>query len=249
MSRKIYIFGDSHSDAIKRALAKNLNDEFDVAVFRYASVKNGTQIGDKTPDEVAAIVASMQADDMVVSAVGGNQHQVVSLVQHPVPFDLYTADRGIAPDRMDSVAVIPHAQMLDYLITGLRGKDSRKLTRLVEMAACPVYHLSPPPPKEDAEHILKRFETAFREAGIQERGVSDARVRLKVWQAQIEALRALANEWRFTLLPNPAGSVTEEGFLARPFYANDATHGNAKYGELVVEQLKQVCRTRAVEGA
>ena len=41
-------------------------------------------------------------------------------------------------------------------------------------------------------------------------------------------------------VPAPAAAFNEDGFLARKYYFDDATHANAAYGALVVEQIKMI---------
>ena len=36
----------------------------------------------------------------------------------------------------------------------------------------------------------------------------------------------------------PAAALDPEGFLARDYYANDATHANPPYGELVLREVE-----------
>jgi hypothetical protein len=38
----------------------------------------------------------------------------------------------------------------------------------------------------------------------------------------------------------PAEAVTEDGFLAENCYAKDATHGNRRYGEMVLKQILDI---------
>lgn len=94
MTKRIVIIGDSHTDAIKRAIKNKLFGDIknvDISAYRYLKEKNGTKIGDLSEDEVDAMVSELNPSDLLVSTIGGNQHQVVSLIQHPIKFDICTS--------------------------------------------------------------------------------------------------------------------------------------------------------------
>jgi hypothetical protein len=107
-------------------------------------------------------------------------------------------------------------------------------------ARCAVFHLAPPPPKQDVDHILSNPDSDFTKAGILENGVSPAPLRLKLWELQMRVLRKLCEEWDVGLVPPPGEAVDSSGFLKRDYYAKDATHANAAYGELVLRQLERL---------
>lgn len=238
----VFIIGDSHTHAIKHALkyckgviAERVRGE----AYRYARPKNGKVIGDLSEEQVLERVSALDPRDLVVSTMGGNQHQTLALVQHPTPFDLCMPGEDCEPGASGTV-VIPYAQMWDVLERGLRGRDGQRLRQLRNAARCPIVHLVPPPPKEDSAHILKRHETNFVEAGILEKGVSPAPLRLKMWRIQTAVLEALAREWDIALLPPPEETLTADGYLDPVYYADDATHANAAYGERVLKQIERL---------
>lgn len=246
--RRALVVGDSHTQAVKDALrnreTRGGDSAFAFEAYRYAKDKDGRTIGDLGSEELLALVASLAADDVVVSTIGGNQHQLIAAVQHPVAFDVFApGEPALASSGM--AVVIPSAQLNDHLESDLRAKDGLRLQKIREAAACRVCHAVPPPPKEDAGHMLRRHGPALAKAGILQHGVSPAPLRLKIWRMQVGVLRQLAKEWGITLLPPPEGAVCPKGFLAPACYADDATHANAAYGELMLRQLEQIVRQQA----
>jgi hypothetical protein len=243
--RPILVFGDSHTDALKRAHAERgapRNEH--IRVVRYSVVKKGGKdLGDVPVEATGSIVAEAAANTVIASVMGGNQHQVFGLVQHPEPFDFIEPESPSSWDKQRTL--IPYRSIWVTFEKGLRGKDGQRLTALREMAGRPIYHLAPPPPKESAEHILKKFETAFAEAGLATKGVTPGPIRLKIWRLQCAVLKYLCEQWDIRLLPPPDGTQTPEGFLKPEYYANDATHANASYGELVLQQLEMTAREAA----
>ena len=50
-------------------------------------------------------------------------------------------------------------------------------------------------------------------------------------------IAAICKEMGVELIKPPTDTVKKSGFLKEEYYANDATHANAKYGLLVLNQL------------
>lgn len=238
---RILVFGDSHTHSIKQALEnreRKNKPRFEVEAYQYSKLKNGRKVGDLSEEDVGRMVALLDANDLVVSTIGGNQHQVLSLVQHPVPFNLCLPGE-VTPNLQAVDSIIPYAQMRDYFEKSLR-KNGVRMRQIRARAKCAVLHLTPPPPKEDTAHILKRHESNFSKAGILERGISPAPLRLKMWLLQNNVLQSLTAEWGITLLPPPDATSCSKGYLAPVYYADDATHANAAYGEEVLQQLERI---------
>jgi hypothetical protein len=237
---RILVIGDSHTAALEQANKKRASSgNFDISVLRFSKIKNGKEIGDISVDAATSMVAESPPDDLITSTIGGNLHQVLGLVQHPVAFDFIEPGSPSSPDSQPCV-LIPYQAIWAVFESRLRRKDGQRITTLREAAARPIYHLLPPPPKESAAHILQRYEADFEKAGIAANGVTPAPIRLKLWRLQCAVLRSLCTEWDVRLLPPPEGTQTPEGFLKPEYYKNDATHANAGYGELVLRQLEAV---------
>lgn len=194
-------------------------------------------IGDTTLEDFLAIGATLKPDDVIVSVIGGNQHAVVSTIQHPDRFDFILPgdeDRPLDPDAQ----LIPYRALYDYFESGIRQRDGKTLAALREGTSARIVHLASPPPKASNAFIKDYHDTQFATQGIAELGVSRAELRLKFWRLQNIALKVVCDELDIELLPPPPTSCDKKGFLARPYYARDATHSNAEYGELVLLQLE-----------
>lgn len=234
MSRPCFIIGDSHVDALKDALADGHEAALDFQVFRLAKLKNGKPFGDIPVDEARRQVRALGRDGLVVCAFGGNQHSVLSLVQHPRPFDFALPG--------EPLSLKPGAELIPFHAIRMLLAESvtasfRNVTSLQEVASGAVVHLAPPPPKADEAHILRSVETYFIEQGLTHYGVTDAAIRLKMWRVQTMILRELCGKAGVIFLPSPAETLTPEGFLAPEFYAKDATHANRRYGQSVLNQI------------
>lgn len=242
----ILIAGDSHIYAIQDALAATPGlPGLTVEALRVQAEKNGTTIGDVSFDELVARAKDLPSGSLVVTALRGNQHQKVGLIQHPRPFDIlmHNADGGLL---QKDAEMIPLVIMKQYFDGTLKGGYGRDLVRLKQASAAPVVCLAPPAPKEDAQHIIRGAETYFRQHGISSIGVTPAPVRLKLWILQQDALARFCASNGLIFLGNPEGTRTDEGFLKPEFYAADATHANGAYGRLVLAQLSDL--SRATDG-
>lgn len=238
--KRVVIIGDSHADAIKRALRGYKSQICDIQAFRYSKLKNGTMLGDMTESQVDVMVSGLHPDDLVVSAIGGNQHQAFSLVQHPERFSVMDEDGLPTEDDLQS-AIIPRAQIWDFFESKLRtGLEGSRLGLLKAKKEKNIYHLTPPPPKQSLDHVARKFEESFLKAGILEKGISPPSLRLAIWKIQVDVTEKLTKEWGIKMLPNPDGSRCANGFLAHQYYGADATHANDAYGMRVLLQLEDL---------
>lgn len=106
-------------------------------------------------------------------------------------------------------------------------------------------HLLAPPPKADSDFIQQHHDSQFAADGIATLGVSSPQLRLKFWQMQNRALADICADLSIETIAPPAAACDADGFLSREFYARDATHANAAYGELVLQQLEDCALRRA----
>ena len=61
---------------------------------------------------------------------------------------------------------------------------------------------------------------------------------MKFWKLQTRVVERLCTEMGIEIMMPPAIARDNEGFLARDYYSNDATHANHRYGEQVLRQIQ-----------
>jgi hypothetical protein len=246
---RIMLFGDSHSYAIQRAIERReaKGRRVPLAAHRLLKTKNGVDMGDTSFEDFLASIGKLTSNDVVLSAIGGNQHAVYSTIQHTVPFSFFEPG-STAPIEAD-VAVIPYRALEANFAKGIRNRDGTSLTALRKATKARVIHLLAPPPKRDNAHILRHHESRFADENIAGLGVSSPELRLKFWNLQSRILQEVCQELDIEVLGPPAGALDEDGFLAPEFYASDATHANVAYGELVLAQAEALLPDANREGS
>jgi hypothetical protein len=99
-------------------------------------------------------------------------------------------------------------------------------------------HVIPPPPKSDNAFIQENHETLFASGNIASHGVSSPALRMKFWTLQARVLEKICTEMGIEVMAPPAAARDKSGFLKRDYYANDATHANHSYGELLLREVE-----------
>jgi hypothetical protein len=172
--------------------------------------------------------------DQIVSCLFGNEHSVFSLIEHAVPFDVLVDgdDPGVASDGPPR-QIVP----LDAVVSSLVSRAQPTVEYLgILRNRFPdqeVVHVMPPPPVADADQIRARPEL-FRKL-IEDFGVAPAALRRNVYRLYTDVLREALLPLDIQLLTAPEKAVVD-GFL-RADLLDGATHANADYGRLVLEQL------------
>lgn len=242
---RVVVFGDSHTAALARG--KEFPDRSElykhIDIVRVRKSKGDKLVGDVELEQFCRSISRLDEQDFVFSAIGGNQYAVVSTVQHPVDFDFFSGpldEEGTS----DGIQLIPMRALTGFIESGVRSNDGPVLRAIRQATKARVFHLSPPPPKENNSFISQYFESRFAGEGIDKLGPSKPRLRLKCWNAQSASLQQLCKELDIEWVPPPAAAVTEDGFLAPKYYAKDATHANRRYGELVLMQITDIVEGR-----
>jgi hypothetical protein len=244
---RILLFGDSHVYAVERAIYhRNYKRRpIPLEAYRQLKAKNGKQLGNLSLDAFHALIKELDPEDLVLSMIGGNQHAVFSLIQHPQPFDFF--EPGLNDAVESGLRIIPYRTIEQVFAEGMQ-KDLKAITTLQKSTAAHVVHIIPPPPKADAGYIRQFHEAVFAE-GVATRGVSPASLRLKFWKLQARVLERQCKAAKVDILLPPAATLDDEGFLASKFYANDATHANSAYGEIILTEVERRFLTPAAPEA
>jgi hypothetical protein len=243
---RIAVFGDSHTAALIGAKEfPNRRDLYDhIRVCRLLKEKDGKVVGDTTLEDFCAEIRNYSAQDLVFSAIGGNQYAVVSTVRNPIEYDFLRPSE----ERFrlaDGVALVPYRAIGGYIEKGVRGTMGPILKQIRAATGARVFHVAPPPPKQDNDFIATHFESRFAGQGIVDLGPTRPSLRLKCWKLQLHYLAELCAELGIGLVSPPKKGVTAKSFLDPRCYAKDVTHANRRYGEFVLKQMLELAGASA----
>ena len=253
VTQRVLVIGNSHVGALQRGLkliAESTDGNglgFDFEFINLSHLNFAPNLEDapggrrKINRNLSAAIEAAEPE-MIVSAIGGNAHNIFGLVNHPEPFDFVLPEMPDLP--LDAAAtVIPYRSMLEMF----RKKASRPkelLSAILRTYRQPRIHIESPPPVPSEDH-LKRYPGVFKEKMV-EHGVAPAQLRFKLWRVNSLAFREVCNELGIEFLPVPARIQDDDGMLRKQYWNTDPTHGNKLYGAEILRYLAvQLTRVRA----
>ena len=231
---KIVIAGHSHTVAIASYRASRAPEVRAFGEHEKMFVLDGSWPRDKAYWQQLRELARNQT---IVLVWGGNEHNLLYFFEEKDPFDFYSkhVERLIPGARIVPQRMIRKnfAERLKYLSIELRA--------LVKAQSRQILLLGTPPPKKDNAELARLMvgEGYFQDWAerLGEMRIADPYKRLKLWyllQEMFEEEAAKANV-RFVAVPTAAQD--EDGFLQRELWADDVTHGNAAYGQMMMDKL------------
>lgn len=182
------------------------------------------------------IVNAVDADALLLSFLGGNEHSVLSLLNPAAPFDfVWPADSQapLLPGHQPVSVAFVEAQLL-----GAMQQTLAQLTLLrVRHPALRIVHVAPPPPQAN-EARMRDTPEVFGDL-IARHGLMPLAIRLKYYSLYIELLRRHLAPLRIECLGPPPASLDAQGALQDALTLG-CTHGNEAYGALVLQQLREL---------
>lgn len=241
MTRAIVI-GQSHSAAIAQGLATERANVDGISVYRLEDSKRPYERDTVKLGEAVEIVREQPADTLLFLSMLGTYHNILGLLQSGQSFDFFL-DPNEAIDPEAEVR-IPHRAIASafeqHLVTPV------PIRKLRSAAKSKVFLLSSPPPKRSNEFMLERFlsqkKKSYQGRSVSEVGLERPESRLKLWQLETRAMAVWAATENIEFVPAPRAALDQDGFLHRRFYLNDATHANAQYGALVIDQICEILK-------
>ena len=233
---RIFVFGDSHTRALKDALNdfKLLEPSLDFDIHWMLSEKNGVVLGDLRYEDALTAASELSESDLLVISLLGTGHNIFGLIEHDIPFYLSDADQSehTVPDKY----LIPINLMYDMFFEFCR--KNKRIPGLKKATKAKVVHLMTPPPKGDNDYIKSKI-SRYRDKVLGVHDINSTTLRLKLWQLEMQALRDVCEDYGIDIAPPPEHAIDAAGFLRVDYYGGDATHANTKYGKLVLSQLEK----------
>ncbi len=180
-------------------------------------------------------------DDILFSFVHGNEHSILSLVQHPNPYDFF--ESWDAESALESgTQPVPFEVVQRQMEKALNPSVACLAMLRAKLPHLRVVHVMAPPPIESETHIRSTPEV-FRER-LEQNGVTPLSIRLKYYRLAQRMLAESLQALGIGLLASPAEAVGPSGAI-KDAYAFGATHGNERYGELVLGQMASMAAAGA----
>lgn len=181
-----------------------------------------------------------QDNGILITFINGNDHSVLSLLQHPIPYDFllpWRSDLDLMPGRQP----VPLDVITRQMESALNSTIATLTFMRISLPKMRILHVMPPPPMASEEQIRKAPEV-FGDK-IRQCGITPLPIRIKYYLLYQEVIgRTLSNLGIEAIMP-PDKALNPDGSLADQ-YVYGCTHGNDLYGSLVVDQIATFIKDR-----
>jgi hypothetical protein len=244
--KRAVLIGQSHCNAIAEALSGRSGDDHEIAIFRIGE-ECGPDGAPFTFSTAVPMIAQLPEGTPIFLSVLGGYHNYLGLLESGERYD-FLLDPDDAAEAT-ATALVPHRALSSAMEAAFDSAE--KIHKLKAASKSPVYVLSTPPTKQSNEFITARLmaqkKKVYRGRSFLEFGVERPEIRRKLWLLEARLLAAWAERGGMAFVPAPAAAFNEDGFLDQQFY-DDATHANAGYGALVVDQIEAILAGEEVNG-
>ena len=201
--------------------------------------------------EVRRIVAMRRP--MICTAIGGNNHTMISLVRSDQPWD-FELSGEVSPPLDPRARIIPEAEAHAMLATTMAGQLDAMASLRAQIG--PFWQIESPPPVRSSAFIAARIESYFLSLPAYARnGISPIGLRYRMWRLSCRIFADHCRALGCGYVTLPRAVFDRENCLDQGL-AGDATHGNIEFGQHVIERLDKLARLprwgrdlrRALEG-
>jgi len=149
--------------------------------------------------------------------------------------------------KIPSIDYIPELQVREVFQPSMSHLEIY-LTRMLDTGGPRPIVLGTPPPKADNEAIRRGMQVHadfFTELASdlsldpEKAELAPACLRLKLWLLLQQMMRETAERLAVEFWPVSASAMTEEGYLRPEYWGEDATHANAAYGALMLDEYEK----------
>ena len=246
----VLVIGMSHVMALANALAEGHGRPgaaaFEPVTFEIVNLREEPRLYDRKTRELRPERRRWRRPDVVCMAFEGNQHNVFSLLQTKQKFRIGDASLGSVPGAGEGAGeedalFVPRDLLKMQFLRKLGRIDALSeairahfpAARLAHLCAPPpVLSMPPPPPPGERPEGLNMMIYYL------DFGACTPGLRMKIYDLQTEIFAELAARHGTAFLPPPEQARRPDGFLDTPFWDFDPTHGNARYGRLVLDQIE-----------
>jgi len=175
-------------------------------------------------------------DGPVFSLIGGAAHAVLGFLVHPRRFDFVLPADPALP--LDQAAELIPSLAVQRLLESQMGEYLALMALVRGLCAGRMFHIEPPPPCAHPESTQARIPWDLFPGRCRE--VSPVALRYKLWRLHSQILSDWCARTGVDLVPVPAGTIDADGCMREAYSGAHGLHGNARYGALVLDQMKQL---------
>lgn len=225
--------GHSHVACVARAAAAT---GAPLQALNFWEMPGAIERDDGPPHFTAALQQQLRRHEgPVFSLIGGAVHGVIGMLVHPRRFDFVLPWEPELP--LDPAAEVLPALAVRGMLEALMTEYLALMVELRKLCRGPMFHLEAPPPYADAQRMHADIPWALYPGMCQE--ISPAPMRCKLWRLHSRIVSDWCAAAGVTFVACPAPAVDADGFLGEPYYG-DGAHANEAYGELVLDQMRQL---------
>lgn len=170
----------------------------------------------------------------VFSCIGGGAHTVIGLVSHPRRYDFVLPEQPDLP--IDPGAELIPVDAVQAVLERETAPYLRLMRHLRSIARHRVVHVEPPPPCADNERIAPHMPWPMFPGMLQE--VAPPYLRYKAWRLHSRVVAEWCAGEGIEFLAFPGESADASGFLKDEYFL-DGVHANARYGMLLLGQMRE----------
>ena len=177
---------------------------------------------------------------------GGNEHNSLYFFEPAFRFDFKS---NYIASFLAGTQIVAQSFIKKRLIEHAIKDLASVLTRIAAQSPDKIVLVGTPPPKKD-NHRLKELlpqephfvEWAKQMGGVESAAITDPYVRLKLWHVLQDLIAEAATRHGACFIPVPDELRDKEGFLKPEHWANDVTHANEVYGDIMLRKVVEELR-------
>ena len=240
VSGKNLIIGHSHIKAIRDALSASTlpRDNF---VTHFLPNRPLVSPSGDIDDQWRKCLILCDSAARVFLSTGGNEHTILGLPQHPVPY-AFSEMLAIAGGHETAGDHYIPSSLVKEILKKRMASTTKVIHFLAALFRNKLYLLESPPPSPSEEHLRTALDqNAYLIENVGRYGISPAPLRLGLWRIRSEIMKKITQALSCVYLTCPTASQDDAGYLIEPAWSN-ATHANERYGAMVVEQIADVIK-------
>jgi hypothetical protein len=235
--KTISLIGDSHLRALQEASAPFQEQQGFIWKFcvvfdppykpPFSEVSGRTELNPH-------LIKAIQVADALVCSIGGNHHCAMGLIDHPEAFDFDSRELPELP--LDSNRfIVPYSEIRAQLEYALGKSVLPRMLKIREVADIEVFHIESPPPSPEKQ--ILEYPASFADL-LKTHTVAPLYLRRKLWKLHSAIMREFCEQNEISFLPVPSETLAEDGSLRKDLANTDPTHGNTKYGSILLEHFR-----------